>query len=544
MKGAIAALVAAQYAATTAAASSAPRGVGPEFVKFYENISAFTCLSNPKIQIPASRVNDDYCDCPDGSDEPGTAACAYLSDLSPQTPATKGDGQPALPGFYCQNKGHIPSYVPFTNVNDGVCDYELCCDGSEEYQAVRGKCKNKCDEIGKEWRKHDEARQKAATNAFKKRNELVKEAARLRQSVKDRLQSLNTEIEGGEIKVKQMEQELSDIQKKEAGKIMTNSGGPGGKLGQLVELGKSRMEELRKHLISTRSDLTMKNERLQQLERILKTFHEEYNPNFNDEGVKRAVKAWEDYIASNPTGSDANAAAERDLDEITKTDEENGLNWDEYVEAEVEDETAVLYSFTSYLPASLRLWVDDQYRNFRQSLIDNGILADTGSGSAGESHKVKDARSRLESAKKDLEKQQKDIAEHREDLEKDFGPDDVFRALKGQCVEKDSGEYTYEVCFLDKTTQKPKKGGGHTNMGNFVRVEKVTVGEELPADGKGLGTGERYAMKHENGQHCWNGPNRATTVILACAEENEIWKIMEEEKCIYRMEVGTPAVCE
>lgn len=30
---------------------------------------------------------------------------------------------------------------------------------------------------------------------------------------------------------------------------------------------------------------------------------------------------------------------------------------------------------------------------------------------------------------------------------------------------------------------------------------------------------------------------------MACAEKDEIWKIVEEEKCVYRMEVGTPAVC-
>lgn len=97
---------------------------------------------------------------------------------------------------------------------------------------------------------------------------------------------------------------------------------------------------------------------------------------------------------------------------------------------------------------------------------------------------------------------------------------------------------------MEKTSQKSKKGGGATNMGSFQRIEMITVDEELPTNGKGLGSGERIAMKHENGQHCWNGPNRSTTVILACSEENEIWKIMEEEKCVYRMEVGTPAVCE
>jgi protein kinase C substrate 80K-H len=115
--------------------------------------------------------------------------------------------------------------------------------------------------------------------------------------------------------------------------------------------------------------------------------------------------------------------------------------------------------------------------------------------------------------------------------------------LKDTCVEKDSGEYTYEHCFLAHTTQKSKKGGGNTGMGNFAHMTSVTVDEELPVDGKGLGSGERIALKYENGQHCWNGPNRSTLVVLACAEKDEIWKIVEEEKCVYRMEVGTPAVC-
>ena len=121
--------------------------------------------------------------------------------------------------------------------------------------------------------------------------------------------------------------------------------------------------------------------------------------------------------------------------------------------------------------------------------------------------------------------------------------DDVFRALKGQCISKDSGEYTYELCWLDKTKQKSKKGGSQTIMGSFVSIDKIIVDDELPPDGKGLGSGERVALRYENGQHCWNGPNRSTLVVLACAEKDELWKITEEEKCVYRMEVGTPAVC-
>jgi protein kinase C substrate 80K-H len=156
---------------------------------------------------------------------------------------------------------------------------------------------------------------------------------------------------------------------------------------------------------------------------------------------------------------------------------------------------------------------------------------------------VTDARTALKAGQGDLDKIKNQLSNHEDDLAKNYGPNDVFRALKGVCVSKDSGEYTYELCWLDKTTQNSKKNGGSTNMGNFVRIDSVMVDDELPADGRGLGAGERLALRYENGQHCWNGPSRSTLVVLGCAETDEIWKVAEEEKCVYRMEVGTPAVC-
>jgi len=37
--------------------------------KYYKAADTFTCINNPNIKIPVSSVNDDVCDCPDGSDE-------------------------------------------------------------------------------------------------------------------------------------------------------------------------------------------------------------------------------------------------------------------------------------------------------------------------------------------------------------------------------------------------------------------------------------------------------------------------------------------
>jgi len=165
--------------------------------------------------------------------------------LSPSQPVT---GTPSgtsntsltLPGFYCKNKGHIPEYLPHTFVNDGVCDYELCCDGSDEYGGVGGvKCPDKCGEIGKEWKRLDEIKQKAMRNALKKKDELVKEAQQLRAGVEMSIARLQAEIKVQEVKAEELKTKYEEVERRERGKVVASKG-KGSKVTILAGLAKQR----------------------------------------------------------------------------------------------------------------------------------------------------------------------------------------------------------------------------------------------------------------------------------------------------------------
>lgn len=310
--------------------------------KFYKSKDTFKCIYNPSIEVPFGKVNDDYCDCPDGSDEPGTSACSALSHLSPSYPigasTLKLNSTQALPGFYCKNKGHQGSYIPFEIVNDGVCDYELCCDGSDEFDHAGGvSCPDKCKEIGKEWRKKDEARQKSMTSALKRRKELVVEAQRRRKEVEERITSLGTEIKGQEMKVKSLEEALAEAEKKDRGRMFHGSG-KGGKTRVLSGLAKARIQQLRDTLTEVKTQRDDLKSRVKQLEDLLTRFKTEYNPNFNDEGVKQAVRAWDDYAAVDRGATAQDEGVEADILEILKPDSETeGINFAEF-ENEDEDD--------------------------------------------------------------------------------------------------------------------------------------------------------------------------------------------------------------
>lgn len=90
-----------------------------------QQATAASTTSNCAEALPSAFLNDDYCDCDDGSDEPLTSACSHIIQADALTFQCRSGGQSLASAF----------------VNDGVCD---CCDGSDEVSLLSSSCPNVC----------------------------------------------------------------------------------------------------------------------------------------------------------------------------------------------------------------------------------------------------------------------------------------------------------------------------------------------------------------------------------------------------------------
>lgn len=107
-----------------------------------------------------------------------------------------------------------------------------------------------------------------------------------------------------------------------------------------------------------------------------------------------------------------------------------------------------------------------------------------------------------------------------------FGPDGVYRALRGKCIRRKKSQYEFELCVLERAAQFEGRRR-IASLGNFVRWDD--------ADG---------SMVYEGGDSCWNGPRRSVRVSVTCgAGAPEIVDVDEPSVCVYAMTLRTPAAC-
>ncbi|RUS72304.1 hypothetical protein EGW08_019936 [Elysia chlorotica] len=533
-----------------------PRGVSLEKASFYVG-TEFKCLSNGKT-IPMEHVNDDYCDCEDGSDEPGTSACS--------------NGL-----FYCENKPYKGSYIMSTRVNDGICD---CCDGSDEYDGTIS-CENTCEKLFAEIRAQQEAFRKKQEEGYKVKldyiqhghrvkdekrtrlSELVKNKAALVEEL-DNLRAIKDEAEIPEKEAKDKHEEAWKAVKEELQK--QRDAVAAAQAFAKLDVNQDNVvdfPELMKHMeFDIDSDGTVSEdearEYLEDSEQTdLATFTEKIWPNIKeifklkspeDEQVGQQGEAAEDAPSDDgelPSESaEAPEAAQQldgsiDPDAITEggaetatLDEMDGRFDDEDDEDEEEDDYPE----------------DDEDDNDLDVLNDNDKLdvreqrkkhkpEDNEEKMPEYSEETKlliqaadEARKHYDEADENVRTVEKEITGIEKYLEMDLGPQEEFSALKGQCFEFTDREYTYKFCPFDKTSQKPKGGGIETNLG----VWGHWYGPEE----------DKYdSQKYENGQGCWNGPNRSCHVNFHCGAENVLTAASEPSRCEYQFDFTTPARC-
>lgn len=466
------------------------RGVSPELIDRYKPDSDgfFHCLNDSSIRIPFNRVNDDYCDCPDGSDEPGTSACA--------------NGR-----FYCRNLGFKGSYIPSSWVDDGICDYDLCCDGSDEKP---GRCENKCKQYKE---KYEQER--------KRNNAMVEKGLRVKQKIleasKKKHVLLNEQVSMLTKEHSEVEKKLQKLQKQRE-KLNTENR-------KAVDEAFIEYEESVKNVsekaVTQAKKVNELERRLFNLEQALATMAKEYNHNFNDPAVKRAAKAYQDYAANHDVLKEEDTKKQ----ETVEDDFQNLQKL--FTESKVS--IADLQKQFTHYSASKRVgwkeWLDSTAENMVNSFLG---IEDRESAAETDNLDAETIEKEVEASEKRLSELGNTLQQQKVDLEKIYGPEDILRS-RDDCIEKKLGDYVYRLCFTGELVQQD--GSSHS-----VRIGSYESAEYDDGEGK-------LVIKYGGGEKCWNGPNRSAKVKASCGEKDEILLVKEPEKCSYILEVMSPMAC-
>lgn len=494
-----------------------PRGVPLSKRQFYEEGKTFTCLDG-SLTIQFDRVNDDYCDCQDGSDEPGTAACPNGS-------------------FHCTNAGFRPAFIPSSRINDGICD---CCDTTDEYNSGAA-CQNTCKELGHKERKHLEKMAEIAKEGFLLKQQLIHEAKRTLEDKKGKLTDVQGSKKDLEAKVEALRtvKETAEEPEKEAKerhlkawedqRAVIRMEKDKAKMAEVfLELddngdGFVSVAELLSHSeLDSDSDGSFTEAEAQALlggvdqvdtaafESVWNNIKEKYvsemanthipTPVETQEGTRETVSETD----SEPY--DDNSEEEEDNDELDNDNEECG---------EDEDCEPVPRTHSQEKKGDDEEGTMPPYDQETQNLIDA----------------AQKARDEFDEAERALREVDDQIRNLEKEISFDFGPSAEFSYLYSQCYELTTGEYVYRLCPFNRVSQKPKYGGSETNLGTW---------------GKWAGPEDNVysVMKYEHGTGCWQGPNRSTTVKLTCGKETVVTSTSEPSRCEYLMEFTTPAVCQ
>eukprot|EP00922_Rhytidocystis_sp_ex-Travisia-forbesii_P039061 GHVS01058160.1.p1 GENE.GHVS01058160.1~~GHVS01058160.1.p1 ORF type:complete len:588 (-),score=112.55 GHVS01058160.1:326-2089(-) len=485
----------------------------------------FHCLSGT-VTIPFDALNDDFCDCPDGSDEPGTAACTGASWLfrERRRPAGGAEGWKKQSGFYCPNRGYLPKFVHHTMTDDGICD---CCDGSDEWRS--GLCPDACEEQAKEWKA---------------------ERVRVRAEVKKGLFLKHTYGEEGKAWLEGCRKQLA---------VLKHS------LAQLIEEAVVAEAKVKNQTTEVPAKLT--DEELsapegkaagtEKLEEDTQGTVSEFTKWALHDGIDAETE--EKYYKSvvDPEDTEDSSPAQ------------SPLNWLSSVHTQLVRVSAAVGSVGRLPPPYASVEIRRHYDEFMSK---RGWAECLGVLEHGFKFLVKQCYNTALDVSKSLNligELQKPLEEHANDLRADvkytefrvqelqayldlnLGANTEFYPLTRQCAKTSFDGFDYEICFFKEATQMER---GHSHyLGRMVTFQQEDAkSQELTAnfpedvvahEEEDVAGAQVYVMRFRKGSRCHDNTRRELTVKFVCGGAVQIMQVHEPSRCRYYATVKCPSAC-
>ena len=452
-------------AVSALAVAAPPRGVMNQHASLYDDPRLFTCLDG-SATVGASKVNDEYCDCKDGSDEPGTAACTY---------EVRANNDWA---FQCTQSGtDVPHLVRHSRVGDGKCD---CCDGSDEYDGSVT-CKDTCAELAQREEEERKARAAVRAEGLKKKAEMVEKARHKAAHHAGELEEAEAKLLAAK---RSLEQYQADKDEHEAAE-------------------KTEREEVKRKSEEKRAEW------------------EKSRPALPDASGHTCLK----WVQTQECRGDGPADGG-----ITKSCAESIPSSASGYCLCADDGDEKVHPRDCGHP-SLTCDHVCQYGDF---VVESGPAIEDGSTHVNEkAQAARNAYHDTQREHKDLEDKVKVLQEKVSRLKEDSGL--AFEALDGECFELDKGHYLYKLCPFHKMEQV--QHGRGTNMGSWKSFGEQTYSS--------WGAKHDFSkMLYRDGERCWSGPSRETTVSLVCGPTTQLLNVDEPSMCVYSAVLQTPAICE
>jgi len=515
-----------------------PRGVNPSDAAKYG--SPLQCAEG---SIPPNKINDDFCDCADGSDEPGTSACER--------------GR-----FWCANKGYLPRDISSGTVDDGVCD---CCDGSDEPSGV---CSDVCFQEGAEMRRKLQEElmahraglgvkaQYIAQSESKIKEEQEKagriesELATLRESHAT-LEASKKETEEREAaKKKEMEgEEAAAEAATKTAEERSAAAAAAAAAPQASEDSQALSSRRRADKAAAKQEVEKQPDRN---ERHAAPMTEEKKPDRNErhaapmtqEATSTCTSEVSVYEYGDFTGWEGKFPVgefhfSKYLAKGAKNDEASSVKVPPGCKAII-FEHGDYGGWSAVLPpGEYPLEVLEAAGGKNDDISSMKVVEEGADVSAAlpppppppppppapEKPSVSYKDPEAERLRAEFQTSQNKINQLQGELtsaqaHQKFSDQPAFGALQGQCFELRKQQYTYKVCPFNDVKQD------HVSLGRW---------DKWSEDGK--------AMLFNNGQSCWQGPSRSARINLKCGSTNEVTYIDEPEVCTYVLEMTTPAIC-